>query len=230
VLIPSRRLIQASSAISQRRSASASHPSPAVDPHGGMVRSRCFNYAFGAHYGGTFVFRIEDTDTARKPRSRTRAPEHHARIVFDGDEAPRPRPRSSYVIRADGHLRGHAAKLRPAPSSPLATARGELDGVQKRVWRGEAKALYLAPGYAGTCRFLSAEQIASTRGRRTSRAAGSRAGPGPSLDDIFRGEISFDSANVNDYVAVARRQLAFYTLVNPIDDALMRITPCSAGG
>ncbi|MCW2523261.1 MAG: gltS, partial [Frankiales bacterium] len=40
-------------------------PSPTGTPHVGLVRTCLFNWAFARHYGGTFVFRIEDTDAAR---------------------------------------------------------------------------------------------------------------------------------------------------------------------
>ena len=40
-------------------------PSPTRNPHVGMVRTALFNWAFARHTGGTFVFRIEDTDSAR---------------------------------------------------------------------------------------------------------------------------------------------------------------------
>ena len=40
-------------------------PSPTGLPHVGMVRTALFNWAFARHHGGTFVFRIEDTDAAR---------------------------------------------------------------------------------------------------------------------------------------------------------------------
>ena len=40
-------------------------PSPTGAPHVGMVRTCLFNYAYARHVGGTFVFRIEDTDAAR---------------------------------------------------------------------------------------------------------------------------------------------------------------------
>ncbi len=40
-------------------------PSPTGNPHVGMVRTALFNWAFARHNGGTFVFRIEDTDAAR---------------------------------------------------------------------------------------------------------------------------------------------------------------------
>ena len=40
-------------------------PSPTGSPHVGLARTALFNWAFARHHGGTFVFRIEDTDVAR---------------------------------------------------------------------------------------------------------------------------------------------------------------------
>ena len=40
-------------------------PSPTGTPHVGLIRTALFNWAHARHHGGTFVFRIEDTDAAR---------------------------------------------------------------------------------------------------------------------------------------------------------------------
>ena len=40
-------------------------PSPTGSPHVGLARTALFNWAFARHHRGTFVFRVEDTDTAR---------------------------------------------------------------------------------------------------------------------------------------------------------------------
>src|SRR3954453_1422750 len=40
-------------------------PSPTGTPHVGLIRTALFNWAYARHTGGTFVFRIEDTDAAR---------------------------------------------------------------------------------------------------------------------------------------------------------------------
>src|SRR4051812_43677447 len=40
-------------------------PSPTGTPHVGLVRTALFNWVYARHTGGTFVFRIEDTDAAR---------------------------------------------------------------------------------------------------------------------------------------------------------------------
>ena len=40
-------------------------PSPTGTPHVGLIRTALFNWAYARHCNGTFVFRIEDTDSAR---------------------------------------------------------------------------------------------------------------------------------------------------------------------
>ena len=40
-------------------------PSPTGMVHVGLMRTALFNWAQARHSGGTFVFRIEDTDAAR---------------------------------------------------------------------------------------------------------------------------------------------------------------------
>src|SRR5690625_3738188 len=40
-------------------------PSPTGTPHVGLIRTALFNWAYARHHGGSFVFRIEDTDASR---------------------------------------------------------------------------------------------------------------------------------------------------------------------
>ncbi|MTA05945.1 MAG: glutamate--tRNA ligase, partial [Actinobacteria bacterium] len=40
-------------------------PSPTGTPHVGLIRTCLFNWAYARHVGGTFIFRIEDTDAER---------------------------------------------------------------------------------------------------------------------------------------------------------------------
>jgi glutamyl-tRNA synthetase len=44
------------------------------------------------------------------------------------------------------------------------------------------------------------------------------------FDDLVRGPITFQAAHVPDYVLVRPNGHPLYTLVNPVDDALMEIT------
>ena len=40
-------------------------PSPTGTPHVGLIRTALFNWAYAKHTGGTFIFRVEDTDAER---------------------------------------------------------------------------------------------------------------------------------------------------------------------
>src|SRR5207245_7589336 len=40
-------------------------PSPTGTPHVGLIRTALFNWAYARHAGGSFVFRLEDTDAKR---------------------------------------------------------------------------------------------------------------------------------------------------------------------
>ena len=40
-------------------------PSPTGTPHVGLIRTALFNWAYARHTGGSFVFRLEDTDAER---------------------------------------------------------------------------------------------------------------------------------------------------------------------
>ena len=64
-------------------------PSPTGNPHVGLARTALFNWAFARHHGGTFVFRIEDTDAARDTQeSYDTLLEVMRWLGFDWDEGP----------------------------------------------------------------------------------------------------------------------------------------------
>ena len=64
-------------------------PSPTGIPHVGLARTALFNWAFARHHGGTFVFRIEDTDAARNSvESYDTILEVLRWLGFDWDEGP----------------------------------------------------------------------------------------------------------------------------------------------
>src|SRR5580765_8098626 len=64
-------------------------PSPTGTPHVGLARTALFNWAFARHHGGTFVFRIEDTDAARDSEDSYQASgEAMQWLGLDWDEGP----------------------------------------------------------------------------------------------------------------------------------------------
>lgn len=64
-------------------------PSPTGTPHVGLIRTALFNWAHARHTGGTFVFRIEDTDAARDSEESYQALLDALRwLGLDWDEGP----------------------------------------------------------------------------------------------------------------------------------------------
>ena len=71
--------------------ASGSARRPTGNPHVGLVRTALFNWAYARHTGGTFVFRIEDTDSARDTEEQLRrsCSTRCAGSAWTGTRAPR---------------------------------------------------------------------------------------------------------------------------------------------
>ncbi len=95
------------------------------------------------------------------------------------------------------------------------------DEVEARRKAGGSKIM----GYDGFCRELDADQVAAfvTQGR--SPVVRFRM-PDRSItfDDLVRGEVTFRSEHVPDYALARANGQPLYTLVNPLDDAMMGIT------
>lgn len=199
-------------------------PSPTGNPHVGMLRTALFNWAFARHTGGTFVFRIEDTDSARDTEESYQSLVDALRWMrLDWDEGPEvggphePYRQSQRMqiyadvaeqLRADGHT--YDCYCTP---EELAAGR-ERAKVEKRP-----------PGYEGTCRELSAEQIAAHQAAGRTSVVRFRMTPHETTwDDLVRGPITFPAGHVPDYVIVRANGEPLYTLVNPVDDILMGIT------
>jgi glutamyl-tRNA synthetase len=200
-------------------------PSPTGDPHVGMVRSALFNYAFARHYGGKLVLRIEDTDAARNTEESYQAILNTLRWAgIEWDEGPEvggehgPYRQSE---RMDIYAEMAQRLTEAGYAYPCYCTAAELEAARER-----ANAEKRAPGYEGTCRNLTSEQIAAYEDEGRSHVLRFKMPENRVLtwDDLVRGEISFDSANVPDYVMVRADGSPLYTLTNPVDDAMMGIT------
>ncbi|MEU1786922.1 glutamate--tRNA ligase [Streptomyces sparsogenes] len=199
-------------------------PSPTGNPHVGLVRTALFNWAFARHHGGTLVFRIEDTDAARDSEESYRQLLDAMRwLGLDWDEGPEvggphaPYRQSQrmdfYRDVADRLLAGgHAYRC-------YCTA----EELEQR--REEARAAGRPSGYDGKCRTLTAEQRAAYEAEGRSSIVRFRMPDEPiTFTDLVRGELTFTPENVTDYGIVRANGAPLYTLVNPVDDALMEIT------
>ena len=199
-------------------------PSPTGSPHVGLARTALFNWAFARHHGGTFVFRIEDTDAARDSQeSYDTLLEVMRWLGFDWDEGP----------EVGGGFGPYRQSERFATYADVATrlvgagrayhcycSADELD--QRNA---KARAEGRAPGYDGHCRELEPEQAKAYASEGRKPVVRFRM-PDHALTftDLVRGDITFAPDNVPDYVLVRGNGHPLYTLVNPVDDALMEIT------
>ena len=198
-------------------------PSPTGTPHVGLVRTALFNWAYARHTGGTFVFRIEDTDAERDS-------EESFEMILDGlrwlglnwDEGvgvggPNEPYRQSE--RTDIYLEV-IEKLKASGHIYESFLTGEeIDE------RNKANGRAVQLGYDNSERDLSEEQKAAYKAEGRSPALRLRV---PDVDitfnDLVRGEITFPQGSFPDFVVVRPNGQPLYTLVNPVDDALMGIT------
>jgi len=198
-------------------------PSPTGNPHVGLIRTALFNWAYARHTGGTFVFRIEDTDTARDSEESYELLLDALRwLGLDWDEGPvvggpyGPYRQSERLdLYADVARRlvdgGYAYESFSTPQ--------EID--ERRRSRGQDPKL----GYDNADRDLTEQRKQQLRAEGRLPVLRLRMPDGAQeWDDLVRGPISFAHDHVPDFVIVRGNGEPLYTLVNPVDDAAMKIT------
>ncbi len=197
-------------------------PSPTGSPHVGFARTALYNWAFARHHGGTFVFRIEDTDKVRSTQESYDGMLGAMRwLGLDWDEGPEVGgPHAPYRQSERGDLYRDVLQ-RLADSSFTYDCFCTPAEVDARRKASGSKVM----GYDGFCRDLSAEQRAAFEAEGRSSVVRFRMPDGEvGWTDLVRGEITFDTANVPDFALCRANGDPLYTLVNPVDDALMEIT------
>ncbi len=198
-------------------------PSPTGVPHVGLIRTALFNWAYARHVGGTFVFRIEDTDAARDSQeSYEQLLEALRWLGLDWDEGvevggPHAPYRQSQRLDVYADV---AARLLEAGFAYESFSTSEEIEARHRAAGRDAK-----EGYDGFDRDLTAAQRAGYRAQgRTPVVRVRMPDDDVTFSDIVRGELSFGAGSVPDYVIVRADGSPLYTLTNPVDDALMGIT------
>ncbi|BBX71070.1 glutamate--tRNA ligase [Mycolicibacterium psychrotolerans] len=198
-------------------------PSPTGTPHVGLIRTALFNWAYARHTGGTFVFRIEDTDSARDSEQSYQALLDALRwLGLDWDEGP--------------EVGGLYEPYRQSGRRELYT-----DVLNRLIDAGDAyeafstaeevEARHLAAGrnpklgYDNYDRDLNDEQRAALRAEGRQAVVRLRM-PDADMtwDDLVRGQTTFPAGSIPDFALTRGNGEPLYTLVNPVDDALMRIT------
>jgi glutamyl-tRNA synthetase len=197
-------------------------PSPTGSPHVGFARTALYNWVFARHHGGTFVFRVEDTDKERSTQESYDGMLGAMRwLGLDWDEGPEVGgPHGPYRQSERGDLYRDVLDQLHA-SSYTYDCFCTTEEVDARRKASGSK----VQGYDGFCRELSTEQRAAFEAEGRRPVVRFRMPDGSiTFDDLVRGEITFETEFVPDYALCRANGDPLYTLVNPVDDALMGIT------
>lgn len=188
-----------------------------------MVRTALFNWAYARHTGGKLIFRIEDTDAARDSEESFQAIIDSLNwlglgwdegVGVGGPDAPyRQSQRMDIYANVLEKLK-EAGYVYPAYSTAE-----EVEERHKAAGRDPKL------GYDNFDRDLTAEQVAEFEAAGRKPVWRLRMPEQDwSWNDLVRGELTFKSSTQPDYVVARSNGAPLYTLVNPVDDALMRIT------
>jgi glutamyl-tRNA synthetase len=199
-------------------------PSPTGDLHVGNIRTALFDWAYARHTGGTFLFRIEDTDT-------TRVTDEYIQAAIDTlkwlgltwDEGPEVGgPNGPYLQsqRLDIYAKWAQTFLDQGDAYHCYCSPDELEAI-----REEQRKANVAPGYNGHCRDLTADQIAAYKAEGREAVVRMRMPDGTTtFTDEIRGDVTFDHKFVPDFVLVRADGSPLYTLAVAVDDVMMGVT------
>jgi glutamyl-tRNA synthetase len=206
-------------------------PSPTGPLHIGTARTALFNFLFARHVGGTFVFRLEDTDVARGTLAFERdiiAGLHWLGITWDegpdaaggGDIGPYAPYRQ--MLRLDSYKEASDRLLAADLAFPCFCTPEELDADRRAQ-----EAAKLPPRYVGRCANLTADERAA-RQAETGRPPAIRFRVRPGVvgwNDMVRDRIEIETSNLGgDFVIVRADGTPLYNFVVVVDDAAMAIS------
>ena len=193
-------------------------PSPTGYLHIGGARTAIYNWLFVRKHGGKMVLRIEDTDADRSTEDSIRGIiDGMEWLGLDWDEGPY--FQSAYAAE---HAAAAERLLAQGNAYKCFCSKEELEA--RREAAVKAKADYR---YAGTCRDLSPEEVASRE------AAGApyvirfkvpRGEGGVAFKDLVYGGIERSYNDIEDFVIVRSNGQPLYLLCNVVDDIRDRIT------
>src|SRR6476646_10489430 len=205
-------------------------PSPTGPLHIGTARTALFNYLYARRVGGTFVFRLEDTDVARSTLANERdilEGLHWLGITWDegpdvgseGDIGPYAPYRQ--LARMASHTEAAEGLLARDLAYPCFCTPEELDADRKAQ-----EAAKQPPRYVGRCAHLTPAERAAREADGRRGALRFRVGEGVvAFDDIVRGRVEIDVSNLGgDFVIVRADGTPLYHFTVVVDDAAMEIS------
>jgi glutamyl-tRNA synthetase len=199
-------------------------PSPTGFLHIGGARTALFNWLYARKNTGTFVLRIEDTDTERSTDESVQAIlEGLTWLGLNWDEGP------GVEGRVGPYFQSQRLEIyQPYLNQLLAQGHAyycycTAEEVEARRQRARDKGGI--PRYDGKCRDLSPSDQQNYLDQGRSRVIRFRVPKGETLmSDLIRGRTVFQNHTLEDFVIQKSDGLPTYNFAVVIDDALMDIT------
>ena len=176
-------------------------PAPSGFLHVGGARTALFNWLFARSVGGTFILRIEDTNAALSREDLIEGIQRTLRwLGIDWDEGPyRQSERAGAYAAAVDRLREQGLTYYCDCSADDVKARVKDSSGYDRFCRDRGLT-------AGALRFRVPDEGETV------------------VHDIIRGDVTFDHADIEDFVVQRRDGSAMFLLANAVDDMDMSMT------
>jgi len=199
-------------------------PSPTGSLHIGTARTALYNFLMARHCEGSFVVRIEDTDTARSEERFERAIlDDLAWLGLHWDEGPDvggPFAPYRQAERGPGYRAAADDLLAAGLAYPCFCSRERLDAL-----REAALASGRPPRYDGRCRTLPADEVERRLTAGEPAALRFAVPPGEvRFDDAIRGPIAIDGEQIGDFIILRSDGRPSYNFAAVVDDGAMAIS------
>jgi len=202
-------------------------PSPTGYLHVGGARTALFNFLFARRHRGKFILRIEDTDQKRyQPEALAEIFASLKWLGLQWDEGPEVGGESGPYSQSQrtALYRRHADELLAAGKAYRCFC-SEDRLASLRLEQEQAKMAH-GSGYDRHCRALSGAEVEKLLAANAPyvvrlKVPDNRA---VSFHDLIRGDITYDSAQLDDLVLLKSDGFPTYHLANVVDDHLMHIT------
>lgn len=200
-------------------------PSPTGRMHLGSARTALYDYLLARRTGGTFILRIEDTDTKRTvPGAEQELMDGLRWLGLEYDEGPDVGGPCGPYRQSERREIYHQYAWELVEKGAAYPCFCVADRLEK-VRQGRQKQK-LNTGYDGFCRNLDPDEArrrAANGERHVIRFMSPRAGT-TSAVDLLRGPIVVPNEMIDDYVLLKSDGLPTYHLAAMVDDHLMGIT------
>lgn len=213
-------------------------PSPTGGLHLGGVRTVLFNYLFAKRHGGDFIVRIEDTDQTRWVEGAEKyifdclewcglAPDES--VIHGGPYAPYRQSERKEIYRKYAEQlvsEGHAYYAFDTPE--------ELEAMREKLKADGSNSLqydhHIRMSMNNSLR-LTADETKTLLAAGTRHVIRIKVEPGEHLPftDMIRGDMQFDTNNVDDKVLLKADGMPTYHLAVVVDDYLMKISHAFRG-